>query len=144
MITKNLINQCEQAEEIQKAWKPKMGDWVSYNNTIQVLDTQPVYNEVMLYYNDLIINNAICDKKIEIHKHRITKDKMFYLPTQEQLQEMIKLKHDPYCGALLSKFYDWYNKNYISLESMNELWLAFVMKEKYNKIWTGEKWVKAE
>ena len=63
---------------------------------------------------------------------------------QEQLQEMVKLKHDPYCGALLSKFYDWYNKNYISLESMNELWLAFVMKKRWNKIWTGEKWVKAE
>jgi len=32
----------------------------------------------------------------------------------------------------------------INCNSMNELWLAFVMHEKYQKIWTGEKWVKAE
>jgi hypothetical protein len=28
--------------------------------------------------------------------------------------------------------------------SFVELWLAFVMKEKYNKIWNGKDWVKNE
>jgi len=27
-------------------------------------------------------------------------------------------------------------------DSMEQLWLAFVMKEKYNKIWNGENWIK--
>ena len=27
--------------------------------------------------------------------------------------------------------------------SMEQLWLAFVMKEKYNKVWNGEEWIKA-
>jgi hypothetical protein len=26
--------------------------------------------------------------------------------------------------------------------SPEQLWLAFVMKEKYNKVWNGEDWVK--
>ena len=32
------------------------------------------------------------------------------------------------------------NKDYIIID--NELWLAFVMHEKYHKVWTGEKWAK--
>jgi len=30
------------------------------------------------------------------------------------------------------------------LYSMEQLWLAFVMKEKYKKIWNGEKWIVKE
>ncbi len=28
-----------------------------------------------------------------------------------------------------------------SFTSMEQLWLAFVMKEKYNKVWDGEEWI---
>ena len=30
------------------------------------------------------------------------------------------------------------DKNY----SMEQLWLAFVMKDKYKKVWNGEDWIK--
>ena len=30
MITKNYIKMCEQAEEIQKKWKPKIGDTINH------------------------------------------------------------------------------------------------------------------
>ncbi|KKL82719.1 hypothetical protein LCGC14_1981920 [marine sediment metagenome] len=60
-----------------------------------------------------------------------------WLPRQDQLQEMVKrdslhLILDFECFAI----------SYGDLStSMEQLWLAFVMKEKYNKTWDGGKWV---
>jgi len=72
----------------------------------------------------------------------------FQLERQDQLQEMVQgekhshlLAHEfsLWChggeefGQIVHGFRncDW---------SMEQLWLAFVMKEKYNKTWDGEKW----
>ena len=69
-------------------------------------------------------------------------DYVVWLPTQEQLQEMI----DWNIYQLTARFgemvhYEAGNdKNFFT--SMEQLWLAFVMKEKYNKVWDGENWVK--
>ena len=44
---------------------------------------------------------------------------------------------------LVEVFWFWLHKNihnYDSDASMEQLWLAFVMKEKFNKTWDGEKW----
>ena len=76
-----------------------------------------------------------------------------WLPRQDQLQEMV-IRHgqDPkpeYWPMLLFGFTDW-AKNY-AIESdrkgfqfptsMEQLWLAFVMKEKFGKKWDGDKWI---
>lgn len=53
--------------------------------------------------------------------------------------------------CLLNKFHQWCNDNnrivgfryhspFQSFESMEKLWLAFVMENKYNKIWNGKDW----
>ncbi len=68
-----------------------------------------------------------------------------WLPRQDQLQAMIPedINHphllvlrfkEAICGGPCS---------YPGLNSMEQLWLAFVMKEKYGKVWNGEDWVKA-
>jgi len=75
--------------------------------------------------------------------NEMNKYDFIWLPTQEQLQEMIKKRHIYY----LIKDFQIFQVKYtvgLHINDMNELWLAFVMKEKYHKIWTGEKWVKAE
>lgn len=36
------------------------------------------------------------------------------------------------------------NKHTCFMNSIEQLWLAFVMKEKYNKIWSGKNWIKQE
>jgi len=68
-----------------------------------------------------------------------------WLPLQDQLQGMVFPKafsvHD------LDKFYNWADKRIetlhgCELESWEQLWLAFVMSELYDKVWNGEKWVK--
>jgi len=39
-------------------------------------------------------------------------------------------------------FDDWAKLHWPPFHSMEQLWLAFVMKELYNKQWSGEEWVK--
>lgn len=66
-----------------------------------------------------------------------------WLPLQHQLQEMVNC---PLMNLIdsIREFY-WRNLKENSGEdkftSMEQLWLAFVMKEKHNKVWNGEKWV---
>ena len=71
-----------------------------------------------------------------------------WLPRQDQLQEMIKPdfkgmyykgKADDYAVYVLDVLS--YN-DLTDFESMEQLWLAFVMKERFNKVWDGEKWIK--
>ena len=84
---------------------------------------------------------------------------IIWLPTQEQLQEMILKIFSPFAKIIkLSDFVSNYVKLYretkyadlywrdlypTAIESMNEFWLMYVLYEKYKKIWTGEKWVNA-
>ena len=70
-----------------------------------------------------------------------------WLPRQGQLQKMIKDKwKSEYCLyylAMFIKFWKHYDEKYIvSFNSMEQLWLAFVMKEKYNRIWNKKEWEK--
>ena len=70
-----------------------------------------------------------------------------WLPRQDQLQEMVKRQTTQ---MLMSDFWDnpqWkeyliYEKPYFMIfTSMEQLWLAFVMKERWNKIWEDGKWI---
>jgi len=147
MITENYIKMCEQAEEIQKAWEPKAGDYVQLKNNRQIylissVEKSKDKKKVVFYTNIINGNDSWC--YIEFFK-----DNFVYLPTQEQLQEMII----PILRRKFKDFWDmeriniWMIQHFINfmhdidyLDTLNELWLAFVMYEKYNKIWTGEKW----
>lgn len=126
MITKNYIKMCEENEEIQKEWKPTLGDWVYLKNVASNYKISLIANEYppMRYY----------------------RNKSTWLPTQEQLQEMVK----DWLFYITGSFTDIYasastgnRDSHVvcnKAKSMNELWLIFVMKERYHKIWTGKKW----
>ena len=72
---------------------------------------------------------------------------LVWLPRQDQLQEMIE-KPEDFIGnwpvILTEKMLEWQKEEHYGIyhwgESFEQLWLAFVMKEKYNKVWDGEKW----
>ena len=80
----------------------------------------------------------------------------FRLHTQDQLQEMMEDKYTikemllvfdcfvfpSFDKQLLSKKDKIKNSQYVAqfTLSMEQLWLAFVMKEKHNKTWNGEEW----
>ena len=117
---------CEKAEEIQKVWVQSIGDLFIYKKDIEKAFNWPGCFYFMI--EDREYKNSI------------------WLPTQEQLQEMINL--DPITLIyLIDRFVAggegyWHSfaKAPYPDPSMNELWLAFVMKEKYNKSWTGKEW----
>jgi len=67
---------------------------------------------------------------------------LFPIWRQDQLQEMVI--EDTGSIALIFVFNYWfYNADIDEDSSMEQLWLAFVMKEKYGKVWNGEEWINA-
>ncbi|MBE3137682.1 MAG: hypothetical protein IMZ43_09895 [Thermoplasmata archaeon] len=107
------VKMCEKAEEIQKIW--------NHEQLRHFLDRPHSY----------IVDNG--------------RSGWTWLPRQDQLQEMIK-RFNP-CTypvrGLVDAFYefvsdeqDW--KKYITME---QFWLAFVMKKRYRKVWNGEEWI---
>ena len=67
-----------------------------------------------------------------------------WLPRQDQLQEMVAVKNSTY--ANIEPFADFAIRQGIrsmspQFRSMEQLWLAFVMKEKYQKIWNIDSWI---
>lgn len=68
------------------------------------------------------------------------------LPGQDQIQEIMRWEKEP-TVQLLDRFHSWVLECSIreliihSNTSMEQLWLAFYMKEKHNKLWDGDKWV---
>lgn len=68
-----------------------------------------------------------------------------WLPRQDQLQEMIRDKMSVpvmiYCLSLLLELRNISYLKTIDVNSMEQLLLALVMKERYDKVWNGEDWV---
>ena len=117
------VKMCKKAKEIQKNWIPKTGDILAKEINKYSFAILVVY----LSYNATRIKDYI------------------WLPTQEQLQKMI-FKNVSVI-FMLNGFYKWCMENleYINqFTTMEELWLAYVMYEKYSKIWDNKKgkWIK--
>ena len=69
----------------------------------------------------------------------------FPIYRQDQLQEMVRQGNElPF--EMIGRMFRWASKGNILFvkNSMEQLWLAFVMKEKYNKTWSEEKWYDEE
>ncbi len=72
-----------------------------------------------------------------------------WLPRQDQLQEMVEKRYtldvggdyNHWLGDLLTWFEPFWRHYGMNNETtMEQLWLAFVMKEKHSKVWNGEEW----
>jgi hypothetical protein len=117
--SKEYIKMCD-CEEIQGFWEPQSGDYIKLPKDGWIVCTGCV--PAKEWKDDL------------------------WLPRQDQLQEMIKDKFRDN-DELLCEFYDccfggivgdeFKKRNEMSLE---QLWLAFIMKEKFNKTWDKDKW----
>jgi hypothetical protein len=108
-----------------------------------MMDTSPEYIKM-------------CEKAKEIQElwHNIDRDEnCFYafvpeaeessiwLPRQDQLQEMVRQTNET-SPELNQRFNDHLYNLHIGEDkySFELLWLIFVMREEYNKNWTGEEW----
>lgn len=132
--SKEYIKMCEKADEIQKKWvlwkDKKLG-------TVKKGD---------FFYDKLLESVRVIMEPILLVKG--VAENSIWLPRQDQLQGMMKY-NDRKMGSLhnLINFATTMRigtKNrgsyYFEFNSMEQLWLAFVMKEKFNKVWDGKEW----
>jgi len=124
------IKMCEKAVEIQ-ALKPTKFDWLGNC----YFGTTHFHSE-----NEPSLFGTVGFKLANVDA--------VWLPRQDQLQEMV-VKLGGTLESLLTDFIDFcqlmsddgtYVTYVYCCASMEQLWLAFVMKEKYNKVWNGEDW----
>ena len=132
--TKKNILMCEKAEEIQKIWKPRVGD-LAWRGT-KYLPTKDACG----YLTDVDVFDT------QGYKARGS----VWLPRQDQLQEMVNEGSVEFLTRRFNKFAldechimsgSCHLNGFAVFETLEQLWLAFVMKEKYNKIWNGTDWV---
>jgi len=137
MITDNYIKMCEKAEEIQNEYFISEDERLK-NNWLWEYDIFACKEHRVIFRNyQTVVCPAIKGNLCNRRNNKI------WLPTQEQLQEMILI--DKKYKDMFSLNNDLNDFMIDDLDkktrgNMNELWLAFVMYEIYNKIWTGEKW----
>ena len=140
--------------EIQDGWKPVDWDWVYCRVADEGKPKLVVlsgYETDGGYYgheaphhgepqcSSPVSNGAYRKGKYNPNPTRNFEREHFWLPRQDQLQEMVD---GGFTHQTLERFYQWYHSEISrNLSSMEQLWLAFVMKEKYNKTWDGDKWV---
>jgi len=124
MITVNFIKQCEQAEELQRAWRPKDFDTFCYTKSRE-------------------IGSACIDNREHTQKEYDENLKhQFWLPTLEQLFEMVtNYGHHGYNnGGIFFGIMKFADDNNLGKSHIKELFIQWMMFHKYNKAWTGEKW----
>ena len=118
------IEMCRAASEIQKAWEPAVCDWRTNSQKCMMLPHacrgNPLY---------------------------VDKENDFWLPRQDQLQEMItgddylyRTEFGNSSGALFEAITEFAHREDCG-ESFEMLWLIFVMERKFKKFWDGAAWV---
>lgn len=116
------IKMCD-CPEIQDNWKPEEDDLYIYVRFL------PLDKSIYLYNTRKLSPEEIKEAT--------------WLPRQDQLQEMI----DGDFNITFGNFYRFAsaekedNDEVLKYESYEQLWLAFVMKEKHDKTWHKDEWV---
>ena len=127
--SKQYFEMCEQAKEIQE-YRPFGKAWEE---------------------GDCFVTKGKLSKYRIVSRHKND----VWLPRQDQLQEMdnwsdLALTFSQGCHSFIKGRPDLYdavyfletddNQKFVA-RSMEQLWLAFVMSEKYNKTWSGKRWL---
>jgi len=131
---------CEKAVEVQELWKPVVGDYVALSRFPGqgfLLEIKTKGHEARpLYQVEHGFNNQY-------------RSELIWLPRQDQLQDMLKEKLPIFSDKGLTKLLNIFTDSVLlkTLEigiirkmSFEQLWLAFVMEEKFNLTWNGEDW----
>jgi hypothetical protein len=120
------IKMCESAKVIQKQWKPDFGDFFVSMLLGLTSPCQSIASDL--------------EKKVSYLK----KLKAVWLPRQDQLQEMVIEKYATswdlaiaFSNILMAD-----NASYFdNFDSMEKLWIAFIMLEKHRKKWKDGEWI---
>jgi len=157
--TEQYIKMCEKAEVIQKGWKPSVGDYTFRKYTIfgEVIDLKIWSKEqseeiIILHYKSSVDGYFhACDgqgnERIFNTQEEVEKVTSIWLPRQDQLQKMLIEKEiDAPQAQLWYRFQKFVTHRIVNIEeddlpSWEQLWLTFMMENRYSKTWSGEDWV---
>jgi hypothetical protein len=120
------IKMCESAKAAQKQWKPELGDFFVSMSLGLTSACQSITSDL--------------EKKASYLKTI----KAVWLPRQDQLQEMVIDKYaTPWDLAIAFSniLMDDKTSYFDNFDSMEKLWLVFIMLEKYKKKWEEGAWV---
>jgi len=128
--SKEYIDMCREAEEIQKGWESKVGDFYVANNRVFVVENP-------------VIATATTERKKggECGWAKLLRadGNIVWLPRQDQLQAMLcPCKNQARTLELINDFSEsvqGYAKEKRYKKSMEEMWLRYVMSRKYQMSW---------
>jgi len=119
------IKMCESATVMQKQWKPEFGDFFVSMSLGLISQSQPITSDL--------------EKKSYLKTIEAV-----WLPRQDQLQDMVIEKYATpwdlaiaFSNVLMDDNESYFDK----FDSMEKLWLAFIMLEKCKKRWKDGEWV---
>jgi hypothetical protein len=122
----NYIRMCESIEEIQEPWLPEFGDFYVSMSLGLTSPCQPITSDL--------------EKKVSYLKTI----KAVWLPRQDQLQEMVIENYAmpwdlaiAFTNVLMGENASYFEK----FDSMEKIWLAFIMLEKYKRKWSDGEWL---
>ena len=144
------IKMCREAKEIQEVCKYEYGDIIHIvGSDVESRNGIYLYGSNGFKYGRHYHYEIYPGSFWQIDEGRTTwyfhQDAIvIWLPRQDQLQEMVmgqsKFVQDNLYG-LKAKWEQWLEYE-PQRDSFEQLWLAFVMKEKYNKSWNRKIWIK--
>lgn len=127
------IKMCQKARELQRLWKCSGGDYFVDTVTFpheQFVEMVGGHSPKWEYDDD--------EYSYPMHQER-----SFWLPRQDQLQEMVKPRVFGDASQLIRWAYSYHESMWrqFQYESTEQFWLMFVMRENYRKLWSGQDWV---
>lgn len=120
-VSREYIIMCDKATEIQELWDFLSDDFILYDK----------------------VNGVCCGNLFKyVTNKTYDKERYIWLPRQDQLQDMVNHGYEIKTNVLKDIYsFKLYNDEYgAKFKSMEQLWLAFVMKENYDKIWEEDQW----
>jgi len=135
---------------LRELWEPQLGDYCVHPEG-EWLDTGGwVVTEYYDITRKVSVFRGMASHISGSYKYKnyedFEKEDCIPLFRQDQLQEMYKENKETDLAILSDIAYvalspkDHKDHYYICYNSMEQLWLAFVVKEKYGKVWNGEAW----
>lgn len=138
--TEVYVKMCEKAEEIQRSWNHTGGD-VFFIKEGEFIFGEPAEGGWVANEGDVVYSSSYEFPENGESTNKYYHDLYIWLPRQDQLQEMCwtltDTKWTPFFALTVAR--DFANEH--PFQTMEQLWLAFVMKEKYGKVWSGEEWI---
>ena len=157
MDTSEIYIKMSEKSPLQELWQPAHGDYYWGYDSIYEPDLPECFTDRRFWGVHLLADFDSASGAHHLEPEHFDKSRHFCLFRQDQLQEMVgctacnlgwfyrwassevyDLPNDAENFVFTDHWYRWIPKYFNC--SWEQLWHAFVVQEKYNKVWDGEDW----